>query len=154
VLSTAVSRARWAGGHVAIALGGGVVALFLVGLGMGAADAISVGDAGQFPRAIGGALTYTPALWVLSAFAFALFGLVPRATGAAWIVLGGVAFVGFFGPLLQLPHWIYELSPMEHVPRVPVASFSIAPLAVLVLIAIALLAVGFGGLRRRDIRTA
>jgi ABC-2 type transport system permease protein len=154
VLSTAVSRARWAGGHVVIALVGGVVALFLIGLGMGAADAISVGDAGQLPRAIGGALTYTPALWVLSAFAFALFGIVPRATGVAWIVLGGVAFVGFFGPLLQLPHWVYELSPMEHVPRLPVASFSFAPLGVLLLIAVALLAAGFGGLRRRDVRTS
>jgi ABC-2 type transport system permease protein len=121
---------------------------------MGAADAISVGDGGQLPRTIGAALTYTPALWVLSGVAFALFGLVPRATGAAWLVLGGVAFVGFFGPLLQLPHWIYELSPMEHVPRLPVASFSLAPLAVLLLIAIALFAAGFGGLRRRDIATA
>ena len=154
VLSTAVSRARWAGGHIAIALGGSVAALFLIGLAMGTADAISVGDAGQLPRTIGAALTYTPALWVLSGVAFALFGLVPRATGVAWLVLGGVAFVGFFGPLLRLPHWIYELSPMEHVPRVPVASFSLAPLAVLLLIAIALLAVGFGGLRRRDVATA
>ena len=154
VLSTPVSRARWAGGHVAVALGGGFAALFLIGLGMGVADAISVGDVGQLPRTIGAALTYSPALWVLSGFAFALFGLVPRATGAAWIVLGGVAFVGFFGPLLQLPHWIYELSPMEHVPRLPVASFSLAPLAVLLLVAIALLAAGFGGLYRRDIRTA
>src|SRR5262245_53221371 len=128
VLSTVVSRVRWAGGHVVIALGGSIAALFLIGLGMGAADAISVGDASQLPRTIGGALAYAPALWVLSGIAFALFGLVPSATGAAWLVLGGTAFVGFFGPLLQLPHWIYDLSPMEHVPRLPVATFSLAPL--------------------------
>jgi ABC-2 type transport system permease protein len=154
VISTAVSRFRWAGGHVAIALGGGAVALFVIGLGMGAADAISTGDAGQLPRTIGAALTYTPALWVLSGFAFALFGLVPRATSAAWLVLAGVAFVGFFGPLLHIPHWVYDLSPVEHVPRLPVASFSLAPLAVLLLIAIALFGAGFGGLRRRDLVSA
>ena len=31
----------------------------------------------------------------------ALFGLAPHATGLAWGVLGGLAFVGFMGPLLQ-----------------------------------------------------
>ena len=34
-------------------------------------------------------------------------------------------------PLLQLPDWVYDLSPLEHVPRLPVADFTVVPLIAL-----------------------
>jgi polyether ionophore transport system permease protein len=151
LLATPVSRWRFVGSHLVMAMGGSVVLLLAYGLGAGIASAIGAGDAGEFPRLVGGALAYAPALWVFAAAATALFGLAPRAVGIAWGAFGALVFVGFVGPPLQLPDWVFNLSPVEHVPRMPVADFTLVPLAVLTLVAVVLLAAGLIGFRRRDI---
>ena len=154
LLATPLSRARWIGGHLAMALGGSFVLLLMIGLGMGIARALSADDLGEVPRLIAAALAYTPALWVFSGMAAALFGLVPRAVGVTWGVLGVLAFMGLIGPLLQLPNWLYELSPVEQVPRMPVADFSVVPVLALAGIAAAFMVAGLLAFRRRDILTA
>jgi ABC-2 type transport system permease protein len=153
VLATGVSRRRWLGSHLVMALGGSVVLLLAFGLGAGIARAISVGDAGELPRLIGAALAYAPALWVFGGVAAALFGLVPRAVALAWAIFAVTAFIGFLGPILQMPDWSYDLSPLEHVPRLPVAHFSVAPELVLTAIAAVLVGVGQIAFRRRDLQT-
>ncbi len=151
ILAAAVSRWRWIGSHLVMALGGSVVLLFSYGLGLGITRAISAADVGELPRLIGASLAYTPALWVFVGIAAALVGLLPRAVGATWVLLGLAAFVGFLGPLLQLPDWVYDLSPVEHIPDLPVADFTATPLIVLTVIAAGLVAVGLVGFRRRDV---
>jgi ABC-2 type transport system permease protein len=153
VLATEVSRRQWAVSHLTMALGGSAVLLLALGAGTGIARAVSVGDAGELPRVIGAALAYAPALWVFVGLAAALFGVAPRLVGVAWGVLGVLAFVGFMGPFLQLPDWVYDLSPLEHVSRLPVADFSLAPELVLTLIAAALVAIGLLAFDRRDLET-
>jgi ABC-2 type transport system permease protein len=154
VLATAVERSRWMRSHLAVAFGGSTVLLLVLGLGFGLAHAIASGDAGQLPRLVGIALAYAPALWVFVGVAALLFGVAPRLVGVAWAVLGVIAFVGFIGPLLRLPEWLFDLSPLEHVPRLPVADFSVAPELILTAIAAALTAVGLVAFRRRDLASA
>ena len=151
VLATPVGRRSWAGSHLAMALGGSFFVLFVLGLGTGIGRAISVGDAGEIPRLVGASIAYTPAIWVFAGFAAALYGLFPRATSAAWGALGVVVFVGWLGPLLELPEWAYDISPLEHVPRMPVADFSLTSELILLAVAAALLVAGLGGFRRRDL---
>jgi ABC-2 type transport system permease protein len=136
-----------------VALGGSAMLLFLTGAGTGIARAISAEDAGQLPRLIGAALAYVPALWVFASLAIALFGLVPRGAGFAWAAFGVLAFVGMMGPLLQLPAWTYDLSPLEHVPRLPVAELSVVPELALTAVAVALSVLGLFAFRRRDVRS-
>lgn len=150
VLATPVSRLRWLLAQLAVALGGGVVALLAIGLGMGVAYAASAGDAGKLAPVVGAALAYAPALWVFAGIAALLFGLVPRATGWTWAALGVVGFLAILGPLLQLPGWVYDVSPFEHLPKLPADSVSAVPLLALSAIAAALLAAGAWGFRRRD----
>jgi ABC-2 type transport system permease protein len=107
---------------------------------------------GELPRLLGAALVYAPALWVFGGLVAALFGLVPRAVTAAWGFLALIAFVAFLGPILQLPDWSYDLSPLEHVPRLPVADFSVTPELGLTVIAAALVRLGLEGFRRRDLQ--
>jgi ABC-2 type transport system permease protein len=154
ILATPVSRWRWVSSHLAMALGGSAVLLLAYGVGVGTTRAISAGDAGELPRLLGAALAYLPALWVFAGLATALFGLIPRVVGVAWAALGVLAFIGFFGPLLQLPDWAYDLSPVEHIPRLPVADFTVVPLAVLTAIAAGLLALGLTGFRQREVGSA
>jgi ABC-2 type transport system permease protein len=151
VLAARVGRDRFLWSHLSIALTGSTALLLVIGLGFGVSAAISQSDVSELPRMIGAASAYAPALWVFVGLAAALFGVVPRFAGAVWAVLAGIAFIGFLGPLLQLPDWVFELSPLEHVPRLPVADFDAAPELVLTLIAGALAAVGVIGFRRRDL---
>jgi len=151
VLATPVGRSPWMWSHLTIALVGSVAMLVASGLGFGLATAIATGDADALPRLVAASLAYTPALWVFVGVVAALFGAIPRFAGLAWAALGAIVFVGFLGPLLQLPDWMFQVSPLEHVPRMPVADFDVLPELVLTAIAAGLLAIGVVTFRRRDL---
>jgi ABC-2 type transport system permease protein len=76
---------------------------------------------------------------------------VPRWTSGAWILLILFLVVGELGTLLGLPAWLTELSPFAHLPSLPGGSVTVAPLLVLVASAVALVASGSVGFRRRDV---
>ena len=151
LLATALSRVRWTGAYVAVAMGGSLLILAANGLGAGLADAINSHDAGQLPRLLLAGVAPAPAVWVVVGATVALFGLVPRAAVAAWGLLGVCVLLSILGPLLGLPDWVLDLSPFQHVPQVPAADFAAAPLLALSAVAAALTAVGMAAFRRRDL---
>jgi ABC-2 type transport system permease protein len=146
LLSTSLPRLRWAGGHLLMALGGSAIVLAATGLGAG----IGTQDVSEIPRLVGAALAQLPAVWVLGALVAALFGLAPEALKLAWVALGACFLLWFLGPLLDLPSWILDLSPYEHIPAVPAVSFDAGPLLALTAAAAALVVAGLLGFRRRD----
>jgi ABC-2 type transport system permease protein len=151
VLASQVSRGRWVWSHLAISLGGSVVLLLVIGLGVGITGSIGGDDLGELPRLMGSSLAYAPALWVLVGLTGALFGAAPRLVSVMWVLLGSLTFIGFLGPPLQLPDWVFDLSPLEHVSRLPVGAFSVVPELILTGIAGALLTVSVLAFRRRDL---
>jgi ABC-2 type transport system permease protein len=152
LLATALSRWRWAGAYVAVAMAGSTVVLAANGVGAGLADAINSHDASHFWRLLAAGLVPAPAVWVVVGAAVALFGLVPRAATAGWGVLGACALLTVLGGLLSLPDWVLKLSPFEHVPQLPAADFAAGPLLALTAIAAALTALGLAAFRRRDVQ--
>jgi ABC-2 type transport system permease protein len=56
-----------------------------------------------------------------------------------------------FGPVLQLSHWVMDVSPFAQVPRMPGGTVSVAPLVWLCVLAAAFSLAGLTALRRRDI---
>jgi len=153
LLATGLSRARWAGGHLAVALAGGTLLLLLAGLGIGVAGAASTGDPGLVLKLVGASLAYAPALWVTVGVAAVLFGHLPGAASAAWAVPVYAFVVGYLGELLRFPHWTNTVSPFGHVPRLPAAEMEWTPMVVLTAVAAALILFGLEGFRRRDLRT-
>ena len=151
VLATPVLRARWAVSHLVIAFGWSALALFAGGVGLGVPAAIATSDVGLLPRVAAASLAYVPAVWVLTAVAVALFGLLPRWTALAWAPLAVALVVGMFGTLLGLPRAVLDLSPFEPTPNVPAADWEAVPLVALLAVSAALVAVGLGAFRRRDI---
>jgi ABC-2 type transport system permease protein len=119
------------------------------GLGYG----LRIGSAGpQVARMIGAAMGQLPSALVLAAVAIALFGLLPRACVAgAWTALGLVVVINLFGQVLQLSHWILDISPFTHAPRLPGGTVTAAPLVWLCALVLAASIAGLAGLRRRDI---
>jgi ABC-2 type transport system permease protein len=153
LLATGLSRARWVGGHLAVAMGGGTLVLLAAGLGFGVSGAASTGDGGLFLKLVGAALAYAPALWVTVGVAVVLFGWFPRASAFAWIVPVYAFLVGYLGQILQFPDWMNNLSPFGHVPQLPAADMSWTPMLLLTLVAAGLVWLGLEGFRRRDLET-
>ena len=153
LLATAVGRIRWGLSHVAVAVFGAAVLLAVAGLAAGLGYGLRVGSAGpQAARMIGAAMAQLPASLVMAGVAVALVGLLPGGCVAgAWTVLGVVVFIDLFGEALQLSHWLLDISPFTHAPRLPGGTVSAAPLLWLCLAALAFSAVGLAALRRRDI---
>jgi ABC-2 type transport system permease protein len=153
VLATATGRVRWALSHIAVAVGGAALLLAVAGVAAGLGYGLRVGSAGpEVARTTGAALAQLPSALVLAAVAVLLFGLAPRASVAgSWTVLGLVVAINLFGQVLQVSHWVLDLSPFTHAPRLPGGTVPAAALAWLCGIALALGAAGLAGLRRRDI---
>ncbi len=155
VLATAVGRVQWAASHLAFGLLGPAVALLAAGLAEGLAYGLTSGDvARELPRVLAGALVHLPAVLLLSGLAMALFGLLPRLTPLSWAALAVFAFLVLIGPLMQLDQAILDLAPFSHIPKVPGADVSAAPLAWLLGIAALLATAGLAGFRRRDLVSA
>jgi ABC-2 type transport system permease protein len=154
ILAAAVSRLRWAASHLTVAFGGSVLMLVAAGLSVGGSDAAVTGDLGVVARALGAALAYTPAVWLFVGLTVALIGLAPRAAPATWGYLTLCLVVAMFGQLLDLPVWVQDLTPFQHVPQLPAADLTFVPLVALTAVAVAFTAAGLAGLRRRDIGTA
>jgi polyether ionophore transport system permease protein len=150
LLATALSRPKWAVSHLAMAAGGSVVIMAATGLGLALAYGVSIRDLSDLPELVVAAVAFAPALWVLVAIGLALFGLAPRAVAMTWGVLALCFVIGLFAQLLDLPDWVVDLSPFQHVPAMPADDFALGPLLALTAVAAALSVVGLVGFRRRD----
>lgn len=152
VLGTAVSRIRWMGGHVLVAVGGASALLLMAAAAVGgsydAAGSEADSAVGPLVLAAAGQL---PAVWVTVAMVVVLYGVVPRLVAAAWGVYGLFVLLDLFGPTLRLPSAVVDLSPFTHVAAYPLDRITLGPVVILVIVAVAGSAVGFAAFRRRDV---
>ncbi len=154
VLATATSRLEWAASHLVFGLLGPAVTLVTAGLAAGLTYGAAVGDVGrEVPRLLGASLVQLPAVWVLAAIAIAFFGLLPRLSAAAWGPPLICLAIGLIGAGVQLDQWVLDISPFNHLPRLPGEFVSASSLIVLLVIAAGIALAGLAGLRRRDLPT-
>jgi ABC-2 type transport system permease protein len=153
LLATAAGRVRWGLSQLAVAVFGAAVLLAVAGVAAGLGYGLRAGSAGsQAARMLGAAVAQLPASLVLAGLAVALAGLLPRACVAgAWTAFGAVLVLDLFGQALRVSHWILDISPFTHAPRLPGGTVSPAPLLWLCLAAAAFGLAGLAALRRRDI---
>jgi ABC-2 type transport system permease protein len=152
VLATGIRRSTWALSHLVIALLGTAWLVVVMGVVAGLAHGAQTNDmAGAFGRVVEAALVQIPATWVLVGLVAALFGLLPRLSSLAWVLLVGFLLLGEFGSLFELNQAVMDFSPYAHVPKLPGGAMSWPPLLWLAGIAAALVLVGLAGLRRRDV---
>jgi ABC-2 type transport system permease protein len=151
LLATRVGRTRWALSHITIALVGTTIIVLAGGLTAGLSYGATVNDMGQVGRLLGAALVQLPAAWLLTGIVVAAFGLAPRLIVAGWAALVVFLLLGQLGPVFELDQSVMDISPYAHVPQLPAADLTVAPLAWLLAIAALLTAVGLAGFRRRDV---
>ncbi|MHB1477982.1 MAG: ABC transporter permease, partial [Coriobacteriia bacterium] len=151
ILATAVSRWSWLGANLLVGAIGVVVIMAVAGAMTGLGAASALGNNSLIWDVTAAHLNHVPPVLVVLGVAALLFGLLPRATGAAWVVVAYGFMMGTFGALMDLPEVAFTLSPFEHPARMPLEEFEVVPVVVLVAIAAALVAAGLVAFRRRDL---
>jgi ABC-2 type transport system permease protein len=151
ILASPVSRRRWASSHLVVTLVGTAILALVCGSSMGVAAALVLGDVGRVAELAAAGAVMVPAMWVLGGLAMLLHGMRAQWAVAAWALVAWVFVVAMFAPVLDMPQWLSNLSPFEHVPALPAASMAWLPIGVLTTIAAATIAAGLVALARRDI---
>ncbi|PRX96712.1 ABC transporter permease [Allonocardiopsis opalescens] len=149
LLAAPTGRWAWLGASLLATAVGAVALLALAGVGLGVGAALSVGESGLVGELTAAVLVRTPEVLFLLALTAALFGLAPRAVALSWAVLAYGGFVRFWAG--DLPDGFRSLSPFDHIPRMPLEDFRLAPLVALTALAAALALTGVYGFRRRDL---
>src|SRR6185436_14855773 len=129
--------------HLANALAGAVVLVMLFAVCMGlAAGQVLGGTATQVRELVGAGIAQLPGILVVGAAALVLICLVPRwAVPASWALLLVALVVGpMFGPGLDLPSWVQDLSPFTHSPKAPAVAVTVTPLVALCVVCVGLAA--------------
>ena len=151
VLATRTSRAGWMGAGLAVTALAATVLLGLAGVATGLGAALVTGNTGYVVTLELAYLAHLPAVWTVGAVAALLFGLVPKMFGLVWVLPVFGYLVGTFGPILQLPGWVADLSPLGHIPQMPLERFAAAPVLALLTVAAAAGWCGVLAFRRRDV---
>lgn len=152
LLATKLSRLKWLGGHVALIACSGVIMLALVGAVLAGLSNLLADTNLDVVEYTVASLSYLPMMLAFMALYLLLFGLSPRlASGVTWLYFGFTFFALWLGPMLQLDQWVMNLSIMEHVSTPPVEEIIWGPLLFIALVAFALIVLGFGLFRQRNI---
>ncbi|BCY09302.1 ABC transporter permease [Actinoplanes sp. L3-i22] len=154
VLGTAVSRLRWLGAYAGNALAGATLLLLVFATAMGLTGGQALGGTASLLRdLLGAALVQLPAVGVLGAAVVVLITSLPRwSVGLSWALAVFAIFAGpMFGPSLDLPAWLLDLSPFTHLPDAPAEAVTAGPILGLGLVSALLAVAGVSRLRRRDL---
>jgi ABC-2 type transport system permease protein len=152
VLATSVGKLRWAAGHLVFAFFGTALLLLAGGVFMGLANGLRTGDVGgSLGDTLAGMLVQLPAAWVVVALAVTIFGLLPGFSAAAWAAGSLALLLSLFGPILDLPQAVLDVSPFQHPPKLPGQEFTATPIVWLLAVAVVALVTGLAGWRRRDV---
>ena len=139
--------------HIAVAVAGAALLLAVAGVAAGLGYGLRAGSAGtEVARMTGAALAQLPSALVLAAIAVLAFGLGPgHRSRPPDPALGLVVLINLFGQVLQLSHWVLDISPFTHAPRLPGGTVSAVSLVWPCALALATVGSPVAALRRRDI---
>lgn len=128
---------------------------FIGGLGgivvMGDASLTHVKDGISASEFWQGVAAQLPEIWVFLGLAVLLVGCWPRLKAISWAYLA-LGFISvYMGSLLKLPDWVQNVTPTGWMPRVPMHDVNWTTFSWMVVLAIALVIIGWQGYRRRDL---
>ncbi len=152
VLARPVTRLRWLGGHVLLALLGGIALLAVVGTTVWLGAAASGSHDITWVDSMRSVFNALPVVVLIGGLAVFAFGVLPRLTVAVPVTVTVVAYVAsLLGPALHWPGWALDLSPFTHLAAVPAEPWAATSGIVMTCLGLALAAVGLLAFQRRDV---
>ena len=146
-----VVRWRWLVASTALAAVAAALVVTASGVGIWVGAVLGDGDVSLL-QAVRPMLQTLPLVWLFGGLAVLTFGAVPRLTIGLPVAVAVVTYLlDMLGPLLELPQWLLDLSPFGWLPRPPTEPFDPVAATVLVLVGVALAAVGTVLFARRDV---
>lgn len=117
VLGTPMPRVRWLLEYWIV----GVIVIVVVLAAAALAGIAGAGSAADpeslIPIVLEAAAAQLPACLVFLGLTLLVFAFLPRATiPIGWTTVGVAAILGTWGPILQVPEWLVDLSPFAHSP--------------------------------------
>ena len=153
-LSLPISRAKWLGGRLGLAVAGSVVLALLAGV-MAWAAAASQGVDVSLPDMIAAGANCLPAALLFLGLGALAFALIPRASaGIAYALVSATFLWELVGALLGAPTWALDLSPFHHVGLVPAQPFKALAAAVMLGLAALTSLLALRLFERRDVTCA
>jgi ABC-2 type transport system permease protein len=151
LLTRPLTRGRWLGGHLVLAVVSVVLLVLLTGTATWVGAAVTGADVSLLDTIDAGA-NLLPVILLFGGLAVAMFGLAPRLTIGVPVGAVVVAYVlSFVGPALDLPGWVVGISPFYHVALVPVNDFALTQGLIMIGLALVATAVGWVAFHRRDL---
>jgi ABC-2 type transport system permease protein len=151
LLTRPLTRGRWLGGHLVLAVGSVALLVLLTGVATWVGAAVTGADV-TLLETIDASANLLPVILLFGGLAVAMFGVAPRLTIGVPVGAVVVAYVlSFVGPALDLPGWIVGISPFYHVALVPVNDFALTQGLVMLAVAVLTTVVGWVAFNRRDI---
>ena len=151
VLSGAISRKHYLLSFIALAFLASLLMPFVTSVGLWSVSSLMMETPLAFGSTFRAMMVYVPALWVMLGLGVFVMGIFPKAATFCWAYFVYIFIVGFFGDLLNMPQWAMNLSPISHIPQLPLEDVSILVLLILTAVALALTAFGLVFYRRRDV---
>jgi len=150
LLSRVVSRGNLLKSYWQISMVASVILLFAGGFGFWLTGTIFLVEPITFATMLATTMAFLPAAWLLIGITVVLLGWLPKIAGLANLVIAFMFFISFFGAMLSLPQFILNLSPLTHIPSLPIDDFSVTSFIVMTVLATILMIVGFIGYNKRD----
>lgn len=147
IFARSVSRWRLYGCFILIAVMESIVMELLLTLGLYAAS----GGELALGSVLKAGLSYLPAIWTMAGLAILLVGILPNLTALVWAMFGYTFIVMYFGRIMDVPEWAVRITPFGNIRQLPVQEFSLTPLIILTLVAIAFTLFGVLRFKERDI---
>lgn len=151
LLSSVISRSRLLGSYVFVSLVNTILFLFMAGFGMGITGSQSMNDSSYLLDLTIAGLAFAPAIWIGIGLVVLLFGSAPRKTSYSWAIVIYAFIVVYLGEILQMPDWMMDISPFNHIPKIPAENFDWLSSASLTALAAILIIIGWISFRRRDL---
>jgi ABC-2 type transport system permease protein len=151
LLALPVDRRRWLAGRLCLALG--LAALVALAASVATwAGAASAGADISLGRTLEAGLNCLPVSVLFLGVAALAYAVVPRASSAVAYTLVSVSFLWqLVGSLLDVPHWLLEVTPFAHVALVPTQAFDTVSAVAMVVLGVAASALAVEWFRRRDL---
>jgi ABC-2 type transport system permease protein len=151
LLALPVSRHRWLGGRLVLAVAGAAAIALAAGL-LTWVGAESGGVNISLWKLIEAGANCLPVTLLFLGVAALTYALVPRASGAIVYALVTAAFLwNLLGSLLGAPHWLLALTPFEHVGLVPAEPLRMGAAAIMIAIGLLAALAALNVFRRRDL---